>query len=529
MNTKKLEQQILDLLDGTIDATDLRSLQSELKSNPEAQDLYRDFVHLKNALELRAAAQTAIHPPLVPIDELLEKQRSKTIRYSLFATAAILLLSFATLLYFKLPAPQPLLSYKTAPDTVFSVTHAQDSEHRNLSMLQGSRLQLSKGSVELTFTSGIRSIITAPADLTLLSADHLKLNQGTSWFHVPSNAVGFTVTTKNLIIKDLGTEFGIIGGNDERHEVHVFDGAVEVTTLESPSETLLLSKGEAIKQGAYGFLEKTGAQLSGFLKELPETQLHPHWSFDQFKVEPSHYPANRNIQTNLHQLTKNSYHEPFSKGKFGSCLALDGKNTYVSATHPGILGDAPRSIAFWLKTPPLRTEKTIPNPIQSRTLIGWGQDYQRTFKNSHLNHKFTIHLDYVLDHHPMLNISYGGFWYFSPDSVLDDEEWHHVVVTFDGQYDAEGHPNTLLYIDGQLRKLEPAVENKQPRTAENNLIVDTRGDAKVFIGSNLPIPSLGISESDALLTGFLDEIYIVDRAITQKEVNTLMRSNQLAQ
>ncbi len=82
--------------------------------------------------------------------------------------------------------------------------------------------------MELEFASGVRGIVRGPADLTLQREDLLDLANGTAWFEVPADAVGFKVNTPDLILTDLGTEFGIISESNFLDEVHVFDGKVEV-------------------------------------------------------------------------------------------------------------------------------------------------------------------------------------------------------------------------------------------------------------------------------------------------------------
>ena len=164
----------------------------------------------------------------------------------------------------------PLVSFDPSPGTQFTLTHASEADLPKETCLQaGSQLQLSQGTVELSFQSGVRSIITAPADLTLHNGNTLILNTGAAWFQVPESAVGFTVRTKELKVVDLGTEFGVIaklGGHDE---VHVFKGEVEASTPGAQKKSTKLVAGEARRSDSTDGLAVIKPRNKSFLMKRP--------------------------------------------------------------------------------------------------------------------------------------------------------------------------------------------------------------------------------------------------------------------
>ncbi|HAC92696.1 MAG TPA: hypothetical protein DCF63_19000 [Planctomycetaceae bacterium] len=91
----------------------------------------------------------------------------------------------------------------------------------------GQTLKLTQGLAEVTFTSGVRVIMEAPATLDVAAYNESSLRSGRMTALVPDGAEGFRVTLEAMTIVDRGTEFGLHAKDDGQVEVHVFDGLVE--------------------------------------------------------------------------------------------------------------------------------------------------------------------------------------------------------------------------------------------------------------------------------------------------------------
>jgi hypothetical protein len=96
------------------------------------------------------------------------------------------------------------------------------------SLRAGERLDLSAGLAEITFRSGARVVMQAPASLTLDAADRATLQLGRVVATVPESAVGFSIRTTAIRVVDLGTEFGVAVDRSGDAQVHVFKGEVEL-------------------------------------------------------------------------------------------------------------------------------------------------------------------------------------------------------------------------------------------------------------------------------------------------------------
>ena len=91
----------------------------------------------------------------------------------------------------------------------------------------GQQLNLVDGFAEITFLSGVKVILHAPARLDLASSDSSTLHEGRLTASVPKGAEGFRVACRGITIVDRGTEFGLNSKKSGNTEVKVFDGLVE--------------------------------------------------------------------------------------------------------------------------------------------------------------------------------------------------------------------------------------------------------------------------------------------------------------
>lgn len=91
----------------------------------------------------------------------------------------------------------------------------------------GQGLHLREGLAEVTFDSGVKVILQAPADWELVSDQVTRLERGRLTALVPDGAEGFRVNTQGLELIDRGTEFGVLADEAGNTELHVFEGLVE--------------------------------------------------------------------------------------------------------------------------------------------------------------------------------------------------------------------------------------------------------------------------------------------------------------
>jgi hypothetical protein len=98
-------------------------------------------------------------------------------------------------------------------------------------ILPRGRIRISAGVLGIEFYGGARLTLQGPADLDLDGVDRVVCRQGRIRVQVAERARGFRVSTPKLDLIDLGTEFGVEVGAEERTELHVFTGKVELAQI----------------------------------------------------------------------------------------------------------------------------------------------------------------------------------------------------------------------------------------------------------------------------------------------------------
>lgn len=274
MKPPPLELRIQQFVDGDLDDNGCEEMVALLKSDPRALKIYCRYSELDSSLLHIHSGPARLGAEQSTIAMRAQRRGIKRARRAAVLSAAAGIVALAVTLYLIFAREEPpMASFKTSPSSIYEIQHALEGPDTPESgtLAEGSRVILQKGHVELTFASGVRSVIQAPADLTLHTEDHLFLSEGTVWFHVPPKATGFRVRTKTLSIVDLGTEFGVHSSPDRLDEVHVFEGKVEVTNLNPLKHKATLVKGEARQAGPIGRLKPLPVRAEAFLTTLPTT------------------------------------------------------------------------------------------------------------------------------------------------------------------------------------------------------------------------------------------------------------------
>ncbi len=511
MNIQEKENLVHDYLDGIISQQELETLQALLKNDAEARGVYREAIFLHSALQQHSQAVNSLANNIIPMERVVRRQKRKIIKFAAVAAVALLMVSLGLMSLFGSDVNGSVLTMRSAPGTQFTVTHKPTAEkpEGNI-LLKGSKLVISQGTVELTFKSGVQSIIQAPATVTLKDDDVLHMQEGSAWFNVPSGAEGFRVYSSDLNVIDLGTEFGVVVKPKDYDEVHCLQGKIKATALRARKESADLLAGESRRTDSIGRLIKIPSHSKLFLSELPTALPHIHFSFDK----EDQLIASNTLTGSLNVKVDTRPSSRLSAGVFGSALSLNGRE-HLMTNWKGILGDAPRTVAFWMKMPETRSREVT-------TLVAWGA------QNDHaLNNKFTVHLDHSLECYPMLNISFGGFWYYSPGTVLDDNRWHHLVVVYEGKLDDKGLPITRLYLDGIDTQLERC--DREPFTLTNRdpIRVATKDQTPLTLGANLSADRDRLIRDNYFLEGKMDELFIIEGALSEDEILHLKQTNFL--
>lgn len=169
-------------------------------------------------------------------------------------------------------------------------------------------------------------------------------------------------------------------------------------------------------------------------------------------------------------------------GKLNNCLLFDGTNEYVNCNDiASFEKNQAFSLELWIKK----------SPSTSVWLSKWG--------NPGGNRGWEI-LEYANDIYLILSSTYGINYFLTriPASGLNNNSWHHLVITYDGSVT---HDGVTFYADNVVI----------PHNQEiNNLIGSIIGDGKCQISGRVG--------ANFTVAGSIDEVVIYDKELTPEEV-----------
>jgi len=516
MTPEELEEAVSRLLDNDLPKSEFNQLQAYLSASPEARLNYLDLIDTHSLLSLELEERGALPniPQVVPIDTIRKRQHKKISIIALSATAAALITMAVIMKLFTAEAPVIThLSFKASPSAVISVDDRSMNPNDSSRIKEGSTLSVERGALEIKFESGVRGIIQGPAKLTYTSPESIILDYGKTWFHVPSGAEGFAVSTPRLKIVDLGTKFGVSSNLDSHDEVHVFEGKVQAESHRSSNAPLVLNAGDAAITNKLGEMDVFKARPTSYLTELPDGPLHLHWSFDHFENDSTNVTSSQTMAANIStKLITKEGKAPSSvvTGKYGTGVQFSQTVDKLVTNWQGIKDFDEFTLSFWILLP-----KQKPHGY-SHSVICWQEErghptqskrFYRTGITSKVNSKGQVRLSMV-DQHGITTMT----------QPLPIDTWQHVTVTV--KPDPADPAKTLhtFYLNGAAA----------PATAKHN---QTPNKNRIRGGGN-PCFSIGTalyrtnSKPQSMKGAIIDEVHVVAEALTLDKIQELMAPAQ---
>lgn len=503
MKYAHIEEIIQKLLDDCATADELQLLEQELLNDPGVMETYLSYTGLENLLQMRGEI---CHGPVIPINRIRRRQNLRNLRIAVLSTAAIILVTLVSMRLFLVSDPPPKSTFHYSAGTQFTISHSHNNKENSPNELYpGSRLVLTQGTVELNLDSGVKSIITAPADLTLNTHNALMLKKGTGWFHVPEQARGFKVDTTELEIVDLGTEFGVISTPSSHDEVHLLKGKIKVSASKKHKESSLLTANQALRVDSVGHLIEIPADPSVFMKTLPDSLPYLHWSFDtdknnSFLADGDALNLTKSAASPRNAIAKNL----IVSGKYGNAAAINNYSDELVTSHSGIKEDKAWTVACWVKiiSPPKTTDRRS-------CIVGWGN---QNLSPSILN-RWQISISANKNGDCILDII--GLGFLSGTTPITVGEWHHVAIVWKPSKSSE-KPGTLeAYIDG----FPDTLTVKQP----DNLTSPPNSPISIGATMHQNYPEYHAGS----LRGHIDELFIIEGALSQENINHLKQYNKV--
>jgi ferric-dicitrate binding protein FerR (iron transport regulator) len=401
-------------------------------------------------------------------------------------------------------------------DPVASVRPGED-------LHKGQRLELARGFAEITFDSGAQVVLEGPASLDINSAWDATLRRGTLKANVPAEAMGFRISNPAVQVVDLGTEFTMIADASGGADVLVLKGMIEASSSNTGGERTIVLHEHQSRHFAASGVSKVSDPEQRFARIgqtvpldhfLPATR-YVHWGFDEdggniLKADAFGLPLSA-YDGRLEDVSNEVLETVRPEGRWQHGLRFNG-HLYAHANVPGLSGNSPHTVAFWVKVP---EDVRLPNAY---AMVAWGMSSKKL--GSH-----PVHIGW--NRNPTegtigaLRTDYGGGFALGA-TPLRDGRWHYVAVVFAPGDQPDTPVEVKQYVDGRFegegKPSPPGTEVSSKFSEESTTGVPDTVWLGCRLGANGP-------RKDRF-RGEMDELCIADRSLGPREIVCLMKENK---
>lgn len=219
-------------------------------------------------------------------------------------------------------------------------------------------LRLASGGAHVTFRSGASVVLDGPCDFDVLGPNAGHLARGHLLGRIPgADASGFSISTPDAHVVDLGTEFCVHVTDGGPTAVEVFDGQVRLASRKDTALARLLDAGERVRlaprrfipekpQGRPRFRDMLAAPHPLELAVLAENPL-AYWRFEHAGDSPI---APDSSGHGHHGVKKNGAGVSPIDGIAGGALVVDGVDDYMEVPASPELGleDTSWTVIGWI-------------------------------------------------------------------------------------------------------------------------------------------------------------------------------------
>lgn len=411
-----------------------------------------------------------------------------------------------------------LFTWMGLPDPVATVSRVESFQAAPLptagdTLARGAGLRIDAGLVELDLQGRGRMIVEGPAHVEFISPGSATLHKGRVLLRVNEAGHGYRLDTPQGTVIDLGTEFGVFVEDETGDvETHVLEGEVKAIS-HSGGQAILLRGDEALRQSGSRSV-RIPADHGSFYGSLPPmhraTPGMVHWSMD-VDGSATMFARTRGLEEGSFGLRFSANGReippPQLDGPFGQAVRFDGEKMFGESGFKGIGGNAPRTVAFWVKVP------SDFNTKQGFAMVSWGE-----WTPENRGGVWQVSVNPLEEDGPLGRLRvgvHGGMAIGSTD--LRDDQWHHVAVVLYPAANPDFGKHVLLFLNGEV----------EPVSRRALGVIDTSTqDAShgVWLGRN--ITASANTGHGGFFRGALDEVYIFDAALSQREIRKIMEHNE---
>lgn len=492
------------LADDNLSAKDREQLNALLRESVEARQFYLRYSSLSTSLFSYAAEMQSEAPPVLPGKFHAAKLVS-------FAMAASMLLLAGAWWMMQENGNES----STQTPGVASVSGTKDCEWSSdgiavgTSLQAGQKLELKKGYAEITFDSGAQLTMEGPASLVVASSWEASLETGSVNATVPVEAEGFRLSNASVELVNTGAELSMTA-DQTGAEVLVRKGNVAASSNASTTP-IMLRENDSRRFAVTGISDVKERDRkfarSARLQKLDRRIMpggYAHWAFDDsdnasFNVE-SRGKKKAPLHVRLVTDDNTAMASTLTDGRWNKALNFDG-HLFARTMMPGLTAqNTAHTISCWMRVP---ADASLAG---GTTLIAWG-DKKRNNAHTSIGWNKQPALGSV----GALRTELGRV--AATGSInLRDGRWHHIAVVF--ARESQGGMQAKQYVDGRLDGTCSAAFTAESQVKEE--LADL-----LFLGRGP-----GNKNGEGFFVGALDELFVIDRAISPTEVVRLMHDNQ---
>lgn len=477
-NPSSVDRLFQRYISGEISEDDARLLLEQIEASPELRVRLFEQIDMHALLEEIATEEPmrrdVIPVPSSPFVSQKKLTASPRRRFRLAAASAIALVvllvlgllpvlrqdtgrirSVAVLQTVERPEPSSsaVAVVSALADTVWD---EQSGKYRQDQFIEPGWLRLRSGLVSLRFFNGAEVVIAGPAEIEVVSVDHIQCRFGNINVNIPPQAQGFLVSAPQMVVKDLGTSFAV-SVSHRGTEVHVAKGEVEL--YETVAEQKNLVEGEALFVAAHGAVRRFQANDDIFAPTRSlksKTKEYQRIQYEKWKSRSNRFDVDRHL----------SVHFTFEDFDGDSEVVLNGKPN--SKNKDGLIVGCRKAEGRWFGKQAVEFSRTSDRirirPFESGesiTLSAW----VRVGALEHRSHALFVAQDGEDKNreNPLLQWSVlpSGALSFEIDSPIPSEEfryesipyfkpeflgqWTHVALVVDGLTQTVTH-----YVNGTI-------------------------------------------------------------------------------
>ncbi|QTN33248.1 FecR domain-containing protein [Akkermansiaceae bacterium] len=511
IDVSELWRALEDLEEDTLDSSRSEELTALLGKSPAARRAYLEYFQQSAVLRMEAAK---LHERgLLPFVESASQAR-RVFQRSVMAAAALVTIAAVIAALIAVARPDPAkFSTAVTSGTRWSVDDVPQESGGNIGgVSEGSTLRVLSGTLRLETETGDLLVVQGPATVSFPKLHRPQLQSGWLWIDTAKSGKPFEVGAKGLLVRDIGTRFGVRVPTGGPTEVHLVDGQIEVIAARSGKKVSTLREaGKAFAYRSKDVVEEIAMAPDPF-PTLPDLLKQPanyrttvfgqapigYWTLDQ-PVKGSY----SNMVAGSPSASQSQAVRPLEPGvkpedgfpglpAGNRSVYMEGDpNRSVIIGLEGMHGISQRegAVSFWIRREPGAITKG-----EVLWLAGQGNETSDTPFEAILHTRMDPSGQVIFE----MRNGDTSVNLVSPRQI-NDGIWHYVVASWE--------PSSVdLFIDGVL-----VGHDAQPRTIREG---NFRG-RYVRFGK----PSLDQRETFNPFTGWVDEISLWDRPLSAVEVS----------